>query len=315
MIVGDSRGPTATILRGVRMQQYDVALKLLLQGPAGLLIRDLVGSDSVSWLNIELPEIRNTRMDLLAEAGGQVVHIELQSGNDAEMALRMADYHLGIFRKLRRAPRQIVLYVGEEPLAMKPRFITPAMTFEYEVIDIRRFDGERLLASEYLVDNIVAILARLENRDEAVRRIVKAILRLPPGGKRDETFQLLTVLSGLRQMEDTVQRETSKVPLTIDIMQNKILGPAFKRGLEEGRQVGLQEGRQEGRQEGLLQGELTLLRRQIEKRFGSLPAWAEQRLTQCSVAELEDLSVRVLDAQTVDELLEGSPGQTGVDAS
>jgi hypothetical protein len=47
---------------------------------------------------------------------------------------------------------------------------------------------------------------------------------------------------------------------------------------------------------GLQQGELTVLRRQIEKRFGAIPAWAEERLSSHSAAELEALSVRLLDA-------------------
>jgi predicted transposase YdaD len=40
--------------------------------------------------------------------------------------------------------------------------------------------------------------------------------------------------------------------LSIDelISENKVLGPIYRRGLEEGRQEALQEGRQEGRQEG-----------------------------------------------------------------
>jgi hypothetical protein len=65
----------------------------------------------------------------------------------------------------------------------------------------------------------------------------------------------------------------------------------------------LQQGKQEGEQEGELKGELKVLRRQIEKRFGAIPAWAEERLASRTTAELEDLSVRVLDAQSLEELL------------
>lgn len=45
-----------------------------------------------------------------------------------------------------------------------------------------------------------------------------------------------------------------------------------------------------------------MLHRLIEKRFGPLPASAENQLTRLSIAELEDLSLRVLDAKSVDEL-------------
>ncbi|MGI8989175.1 MAG: DUF4351 domain-containing protein [Bryobacteraceae bacterium] len=54
--------------------------------------------------------------------------------------------------------------------------------------------------------------------------------------------------------------------------------------------------------QGVQQGELTLLRRQIEKRFGAVPAWAEERLSS-RPADLETLGVRLLDAKSLEDLL------------
>src|SRR5215472_4947670 len=43
-------------------------------------------------------KVQNTRADLLGgTASGDLVHVELQSGNDALMPLRTAEYCLGIF--------------------------------------------------------------------------------------------------------------------------------------------------------------------------------------------------------------------------
>jgi predicted transposase YdaD len=64
------------------------------------------------------------------------------------------------------------------------------------------------------------------------------------------------------------------MPIHIDIPENEVLGPVFKKAL--------QAGRQEGRQEGLQEGELTVLRRLIEKRFGALPSWAGEKLSALS---------------------------------
>jgi len=99
------------------------------------------------------------------------------------------------------------------------------------------------------------------------------------------------MLAGLRRLEETLEREIRKMPVYIDILENKILAPAFKRGLEE------------GKLEGKLEGELQILRRQIEKRFGPMPKWADERLTAQSAAELEDLSVRILDATSIEDLV------------
>ena len=97
----------------------------------------------------------------------------------------------------------------------------------------------------------------------------------------------LLILAGLRHLEEAVELEARKMPMFIDILENKVLGREYKRGLQEGE----------------LKGELTVLRRQIEKRFGAMPSWAEEKLAGRSTAELEELSVRLLDARSIEDLL------------
>src|SRR5580700_7025392 len=235
------------------MQEYDVALKLLLQGSARLTIRELAGGPVEKWLDMELPKVQNLRMDLLGEtAGGGLVHVELQSGNDAAMPLRMAEYCLGVFRLLGKFPRQVLVYVGEPRLRMESELRGPDVSFRYRLIDIRELDGDRLIESEEVGDNVIAILTGLRDHKEAVRKIVGKIANLA-AAEREAALGRLLILAGLRRLEETVKREIRKVPVFIDILENKVLGPPFKKGLEE--------GRQEGRQEGLREGELTVLRR------------------------------------------------------
>jgi hypothetical protein len=272
------------------MQEYDVALKVLLQSPARTTLRELTGMAIAKWLDVELPKVQNPRLDLLGEtAGDELLHFELQSSNDSAMALRMAEYCLGVVRLFGRFPRQVLLYVGEAPLRMATKLSGGRLSFEYEAVDIRSLNGDRLLESEEVGDNVIAILAHLRDDKEAVRRIVTRLAGLAPTEQATALEQLF-ILAGLRRLEETVEQEVRKMPIHIDILENKVLGREFKKGLQEGRQ----------------EGELAILRRQIEKRFGSLPAWAEQRLVGTSAEQLEGLATRVLDAASLEELL-GSP--------
>jgi hypothetical protein len=50
-------------------------------------------------------------------------------------------------------------------------------------------------------------------------------------------------------------------------------------------------------------GQRGVLRRQLTRRFGSLPAWAEERLAQGSEAELELWTDRILDEETLEAVL------------
>jgi len=269
------------------MQDYDVALKLLLQGSASLTIRELTGTAVAKWLDVELPKVQNLRLDLLGETiDGGLVHVELQSGNDAAMPLRMAEYSLGVYRLLGQFPRQVVLYVGEAPMRMESALRGPGLSFEYRLIDIRALDGDSLLESEDVGDNVIAILAHLRDHKEAVRRIVERIAGLAMA-ERETALGQLMILAGLRHLSKTVEQERRKMPIRINILENEVLGPMFQKGWDEARQ----------------DGERTILRRQIEKRFGALPGWASEKLSALPASELEDLSERVLDAKNVEELL------------
>ena len=130
------------------MQDYDIALKLLLQGSATLTMRELTGTAVAKWLDVELPKVQNLRLDLLGETvDGGLVHVELQSSNDAAMPLRMAEYCLCVFRLFGRFPRQVELYVREPQLRMESELRGPDVLFGYRPIDIRTLDGDRLLES------------------------------------------------------------------------------------------------------------------------------------------------------------------------
>ena len=73
------------------------------------------------------------------------------------------------------------------------------------------------------------------------------------------------------------------MPILDDIMDHDILGPAIRQGRREGEQ--------------------TVVIRQIEKRFGPVPAWARQRLEAMSAPEVEETALRLLDALSLEELL------------
>jgi len=145
------------------MQEYDVALKLLLQRSAKLTLRELTGVTIEKWLDVELPKVQNLRMDLLGEtAGGDLVHLELQSRNEA-MVLRMHEYCLGVFRLYGKFPRQVLLYVGDAPLRMETEHRGPDLWFRYHAVDVRELDGDRLLESDGVGDNIIAVLTQLRD--------------------------------------------------------------------------------------------------------------------------------------------------------
>jgi hypothetical protein len=261
------------------MQEYDVVFKLILQS-VHLTIHELGGPPIARWLNVELPEVRNTRVDLLGEtAGGELIHIELQSTNDPDMPLRIAEYCLRVRRNFGKFPEQILVYLGKAPLSMGSDLTGPKLSYSYRIVDIRELDGERLLASPQVGDNIVAILTSLPDRRETVRRIVKRIAGLGPG-QREAMLRRLSILAGLRDLGQIVKEEAIKMPITDDIMDHDLIGPTAK------------------------QGAMEVLRPLMEERFGPIPAWAEERLSGMHPRAVMALGRRILHAASLEELLQ-----------
>jgi hypothetical protein len=269
------------------LNEYDATLKLLFQGSATGALRELVGVAVERWLNVELPRVRSPRVDLLGETHeGELVHVEFQSTNDSAMAHRMAEYYLGIHRQLGRYPQQTLVFVGDERLRMSDRLESPAMAFVYRLIDIREMDGEVLINSSKVGDNILSLLGRSPDREDVIRRV---LTRIAEGREldRETALEALLVIAGLRHLEEVVEQEVKKMPVLNDILENKVLGREYKRGVQEGVQQGVQQG--------LQQGEVTLLRRQLQARFGTLPNWVNERLSKSSPSEIEVFGLRLLD--------------------
>ncbi len=90
----------------------------------------------------------------------------------------------------------------------------------------------------------------------------------------------------------------------IDLMQNKVFGPMIREQLatahQEGHQEGRQEGLQEGRQEGLQEAFRVLSHRLLERRFGTLPVWAEARIAEASSETLTDWTLALDEADSLE---------------
>jgi hypothetical protein len=196
------------------------------------------------------------------------------------------EYCAAVRRQFGRFPEQVVLYVGEAPLRMNGLLRGPGLSFECRIVDIRELDGELLLESDRLEDNVIAVLARVHDQRATIKRILARIAAGDPA-ERAKALAGFLILAGLRRLGKVIEQEAREMPILNDIMDHEVLRREFKRGLEQGWRG----------------GELAVLLRQIEKRFGSVPSQLRDRLTKMSGPELETVALRLLDARGVEDLL------------
>lgn len=155
------------------MHEYDTAFKLTLQH-VDLALRELLGTGVARWHNVEFPDVRSPRADLLSETEtGELIHIELQSSNDPKMAVRMLEYCVHVLKLFNRYPTQVVLYVGDPPAKLDTALHGPRLDYSYRLVDVRDLNGEQLLNSQRVDDNIVALLTRVSDQRRAVQLVLQ----------------------------------------------------------------------------------------------------------------------------------------------
>src|ERR1700685_3759796 len=98
-----------------------------------------------------------------------------------------------------------------------------------------------MLASDDWGDNLLALLTQVE-QERVLLRVEQQIRKLK-GEEQETAARLFIIISGIIGIEETVVRKLHM----IDIMENKVLGPA------------------------ILKGEATMLASQLEEKFGALP--------------------------------------------
>ncbi|MBF0185417.1 MAG: Rpn family recombination-promoting nuclease/putative transposase [Magnetococcales bacterium] len=90
----------------------------------------------------------------------------------------------------------------------------------------------------------------------------------------------------------------------LEMYDNAGIAIADARGaVELAREEALREGAQIGEQTGEKKGEAKILTRQLQRRFGDLPPWANQKIADADLSTLEEWSLRILDAPTLEGVL------------
>jgi len=241
--------------------------------------------------------------------------LEFQSTSEHFMALRVLAYAALLWQHLVREKPMIaggklppllpvVLYNGERrwraPEAVHALVGLPEASLlwqwqpqlRYHLIDIRRFSAAALATRE----GLPALWFRLENaagQDDVkvVVRELRAWLGAHPAFSSVEAV----FVALLRAMIAPVD-PAARLPADLLEVENML---ASERWVERWQREGEEKGRQVGRQEGKAE----MLLRLLQRRFGTLPAWATERVTSADTAALEDWSLRILDASNLEDVV------------
>lgn len=90
-------------------------------------------------------------------------------------------------------------------------------------------------------------------------------------------------------------------------IRNKGYEDGVLQGIQQGVQQGIQQGIQQGLEQGLREGarleKVSTLKRLLQRKFGALPPWVDERIDHASKDRLDDWTERLLDASSLSDLL------------
>jgi len=215
---------------------YDRSLRELFQDVPKTLIKLLVNQDIKEILESSFPQVEERRVDLLTRLEDNTLfHLEIQSINDKDMPLRMLKYTSLIYEKYKEFPKQLVLYVGDKKLKTPKGIKSKNLHYNYEVKDIKEFDCSKLIESEDITDNIIAILCNIKDIDKLFKKLQQKLYNLE-SKKREDYLRKLLFLMRLRPKIDKhiKQNKEFKMPFTIEKESDPLYLEGEEKGIEKG---------------------------------------------------------------------------------
>jgi predicted transposase YdaD len=273
-------------------QPYDSSIKSLLEGSAAEMLPYLLpGAEFVEERNVEVlkPPLRTDRVYLIRYREHlHILHLELETGADSDMDIRLLVYHVLLFEKYRLPVISIIVYpfrtsIAESPLREMSREDV-LLTFNFRTLELWKLDARRYVEEHAL--SMYALLPTMQGADASF--LLHAIDELTEHlSGTTLARQLLWMGTFLQRTEMVSLRDKQRVEERLKMfdslleqnpyvqeLKNRVAAEAEAKGKAEGIAEGKAEGEAEGEVKGLQVAVIEIVRR----RFPSLLDIAQQRV-------------------------------------
>lgn len=256
-----------------------------------------------------------------------LIHVEVQAQADASLARRVLDYNYRIFKQYAQPVASLVLLADEDP-GWRPRafhncVLGTVMGISYANAKLLDYADrtDDLLATH----NPFALVALAHLRTQQARHDAHQLyvakwqltkLLFQHGWRKARIIEMFKVINWMMVLPSPLQERYWQTVLKLEKehkmewitpLEQMFLDKGMQRGLKQGLKQGLEQGLEQGIEQGLEQGRregaLTLLERQLTRRFGPLPKTARSKLAKASLAQLETWSDALPDAASLKDVL------------
>jgi len=237
-----------------------------------------------------------------------LIHVEVQGQHDSDFAQRMYVYNYRVFDRYQRKVASFAV-LADNNANWRPS------DFCYELWGSRSglwFPTVKLLDYqrqwEQLTDSsnpfatvVMAHLQALSTAKDLPSRLnskVELIKQLyQKGYQRDAILALFHFIDWVIELPEDLDQAFWQELTTFE-QENKM--PYISSVERIGIKKGIEQGLVQGIEQGIAKGEAKILHQQLTKRFGSLPDWVNEKISQANTNQLEHWSLQILDAPNLD---------------
>ena len=237
------------------------------------------------------------------------IHVEVQGTRKTEFSKRMFVYNYRIFDRYEKPVASLAVLADQHKHWKQTSYgynvLGCRLTLDFPVAKLTDYDEklDELLASENAFGLITAahILTRKtrkkhQERYEAKLLLIKILYQRHWDKQR--VINLLTVVDWLMTLPTWLDTKVWQEMETIEEHKSMKYITSIER-------IGIAKGRVEGR----IEGESKLLKRQLERRFGALPAWVTEKLSNAAESALEAWGEAILNASTLEAVFNSEATQ------
>ena len=218
---------------------------------AGWLLGETIELTILSPTELSLQPLRADALILL-QGEPVILQVEFQTQPDAQMAFRMADYRLRVYRRFpHKLMHQVVVYLrpSQSPLVYQTRFELPGTSHEFHVIRLWEEPTEAFLKAPGLFP--FAVLSKTENPTAVLEEVSKRIEAISEPRQKRDVAASAGILAGL-----VLEKQVIHQLLRQQLMRESVI-------YQEIEAVGIRKGKAEGKAEKASEIAMNLLKSQM----------------------------------------------------
>jgi len=255
-------------------------------------------------------EVGNRIADLLfkvwLKSGEEIwllLHVEVQAREEKNFPERMYIYHYRIFDRYRKSVVSVAILADDDPNWRPSTYQRSALSntkvqFEFSTIKLLDYANQLETLCQYSNPFAIVIWAHLESlktRKKDNQRLTAkiAVTRAlyDHGYSKDYILALFSFIDWVLALPGPLEVEYAKEIETFEQEKKMQYITSVER-------IGIQKGIQQGMQKG----EAAILMRQLQRRFGDIPAACKTYLERADTQTLLELSEKVLDAKALTDV-------------